>query len=185
MKPVVLLFLLMTLISACSTQKKSSALALNKVKTAQINIQLGMGYLQRHDTQRAKTKFLTALEYGPEMPESWYAMGYFLESTGNSQAAKKYYEKALKLAPTRGDVQNNYGTYLCRNGAYQAAIHHFQLAAKDPNYLDIASAYENAGLCALKMPNKSLAKKFFQQALAEDAKRTVSQQALLALEKES
>lgn len=98
-------------------------------------------------------------------------MGYFLETTGNKSDARTYYLRSVEIAPTRGDVQNNYGTFLCRSGDYKAAIQHFMLATKDKDYLDPADAYENAGMCALKMPNYRLARKYLNSALAEDPTR--------------
>jgi type IV pilus assembly protein PilF len=158
--------------AACSTTKSAAASAEDKkVATAKINTQLGMAYLEQHNIQRAKRKLLMALEEAPNIPDTWYSMGYFLEVTGDKDQAKVYYLKSLALAPERGDVQNNYGTFLCRNGQYKASIEHFQLAAKDINYIDTASAYENAGLCALKMPNKKLALMYFDKSLQQDPER--------------
>ncbi len=105
------------------------------------------------------------------MPESWYSMAFFQEVTGNQELAKEYYSKAIALAPHRGDVQNNYGTFLCRSGDYQGAIQHFLSATQDPEYLENASAYENAGLCAQKIPNQALAVTYFNKALMQDPNR--------------
>src|SRR5947207_10698213 len=100
---------------------------------------------------------------------------------GDKKLANHYYLKSVELAPSRGDIQNNYGTYLCRSGHYQAAIAHFEQAVHDVNYLDMASAYENAGLCALKIPNKVLAKKYFKLAVTMDPNRTGAAQQLAKL----
>lgn len=78
------------------------------------------------------------------------------------------------MAPDRGDVQNNYGTYLCRTGEYEQSIDHFMLAVKDPDYLDTSDAYENAGLCALKIPNKKMAYGYFNTAITQNPSRPVS-----------
>jgi len=147
----------------------------DKITTAaKINVRLGMAYLDRHDISRAKQKFLLALDQGPYIPETWYSMGYFMEATGNTEQAQKYYLKAIKVAPDRGDTLNNYGTYLCRNGNYQTSITYFMKAIKDPKYLDPAAAYENAGLCALKIPDHTNAAMYFKRALAEDPTRATS-----------
>jgi len=42
------------------------------------------------------------------------------------------------------------------------------LATKDPDYLDTALAYQNAGLCALKSKNFQMAIGFFEKALDQD-----------------
>lgn len=145
-----------------------------KWEIAKINAQLGMAYLEQKNVQRAKQKLLMALQQGPNIPEPWYSMAYFLEATGNKAEASKYYLKAVELAPQRGDVQNNYGTFLCRSGRYQESIKHFMLAAKTEDYLDPAAAYENAGMCSMKMEAYSQAATFFNQALLKDPARTFS-----------
>jgi len=158
----------------CSSVSDSENLTKKNNKIALINIQLGTGYLAQGNPERAKQKLLYALEKAPQLPEAWYSMGYYMEATGNSIAAKDYYLKAILLNPKRGDVQNNYGTYLCRTGHYNESIEHFVVALQDPQYIQSASAYENAGLCALKIPNRSLAAKYFAKAIAENPDMPVS-----------
>jgi len=138
---------------------------------AKVNVQLGMAYLERKDIQRARQKLILALDQAPNLPEAWYAMGYFLEMMDEGPAANRYYQKSLALGPHRGDVLNNYGTYVCRLGRYQEAIPYFMKAIADKTYLDPSSAYENAALCAMKIPALSQAENYFQHALAENPNR--------------
>jgi type IV pilus assembly protein PilF len=164
-----------TLLTACkSMHSQPDAEEQKTTRTAKINTELGMAYLQEHKMQRAKQKLLLALDEDPSLPEAWFSMGYYMEVTGDMENAKKYYLKAVKIAPDKGDVQNNYGTFLCRRGEYQTAIKHFMLAIADQNYLDTASAYENAGLCALKIPDKKLALQYFSRAIMEDPNHATS-----------
>lgn len=160
------------LLSACQTSQDTVLQQTKKISAAKINDRLGMAYLERHDILRAKQKFLLALEQAPHIPEPWYSMAYFLETTGNKDQARKYYLKAISLAPERGDALNNYGTFLCRGGEYKTAIHYFMKAAQDPSYLAQGSAYENAGLCSLKIPDVKNATAYFKKALAEDPERS-------------
>lgn len=160
------------LLTSCQTSTTPEQA--KKITAAKINDRLGMAYLERHDIQRAKQKFLLALEEAPSIPETWYSMAYFLESTGNKEEARRYYEKAVAIDPKRGDVLNNYGTFLCRRGNYPLAVSHFIKATKDPKYLEQASAFENAGLCSLKMADFRHAMTYFKRALEEDPNRTTS-----------
>jgi len=168
------LFLLsvILLLTACAAQRAATEDENRNISTAKINTQLGMTYLENHNISRAKQKLLLALDEAPNIPDTWYSMGYFLEVTGDKAEANKYYLKALDIAPKRGDVQNNYGTYLCRSGRYQESIQHFELAARDIHYIDTAAAYENAAICAMKIPDKKLARQFFQKALGSDPGRS-------------
>ncbi|OGT45426.1 MAG: type IV pilus biogenesis/stability protein PilW [Gammaproteobacteria bacterium RIFCSPHIGHO2_12_FULL_41_20] len=176
MLKIISLVILLIQLAACSSTKSPSIEedSNRNIKTAKINSQLGITYLEQGNVQRAKQKLLLALSEGPNIPETWYSMAYFYEATGNHQQAKTYYLKAVSIAPHRGDVQNNYGTFLCRSGDYHGAIQRFLLAVKDTNYLNPAAAYENAGLCALKIPDATLASHYFNQALLQDATRPTS-----------
>jgi type IV pilus assembly protein PilF len=167
--------LTLTFLTACSTTKSTVDNGDQKrIATAKINTQLGMAYLERHEVQRAKQKFLTAMNQAPNIPETWYSMAYFLEVTGDDKVAQKYYQKAITIAPNRGDAHNNYGTFLCRMGNYKGAIQQFMIAIEDPTYLDTASAYENAGLCATKIPDRKQAIAYFKQAIEQDPTRSTS-----------
>jgi len=165
---------MMIAVCACSStteQNRNKEEPNRLTKAAQINIRLGTAYLERKEILRAKQKFLLALDEAPSLPEAWYAMAYFYETTANNELAREHFLKALALAPNRGDVQNNYGTFLCRTGNYNEAIKYFLSAVRDKEYLDSSSAYENAGLCALKMPNKKLAIEYFTKSVEEDPTR--------------
>jgi type IV pilus assembly protein PilF len=141
---------------------------------ADYNVELGMGYLQQGDMQRAKSKLLTAIQQAPDSAQAQSAMGYFLENTGDLRNAENYYAKAVALNPKAGNAQNNYGTYLCRRGRYLEADQHFLLAVQDPNYLNTAGAYENAGLCAMQIPDLTKAANYFNQALQHDPRRSMA-----------
>lgn len=173
-KMLLLLVVLVPLLTACHSLMRSDTKADKKVTAAEINIQLGMAYLERHEVQRAKQKFLTASREAPQLPETWYSLAYFFEVTGEKERAQSCYLKALELAPKRGDTNNNYGTYLCRSHHYSQAIKHFLVATQDVEYLDTASAYENAGLCAEMIPSPHLAAEYFEAALKQDPSRSSS-----------
>lgn len=168
---LIVCLLISCMITSCSTTSQETEDAAKAKKIAGIYTQLGMGYLNKGDIQRAQQKLIYALQKDPTLPEAWYSMAYFYEKTGNKQRAEEHYLKAIQLAPKRGDVQNNYGTFLCRNGDYQESIEHFLLATKDVEYLDAAGAYENAGLCSLKIPDKAQATRYFSLSLEQDPTR--------------
>lgn len=165
------------LLSACSTMPNQSS----NPEAATINTQLGLKYLQQGDIPSAKSKLLLALQEDSNNPIVVDAMGYFWERTGDLDSAEEYYLCAIKLGAHKGEVQNNYGTYLCRHKRYQESIKHFLLAVQDVNYLHVAAAYENAGLCALRIPDKKLARKYLQLAVQHDPSRVSAQHELAKL----
>ncbi|MGB6976915.1 MAG: type IV pilus biogenesis/stability protein PilW [Gammaproteobacteria bacterium] len=165
-----LLGMILTACSSLTTQQDNNA-------AATANIQLGLAYLQQGNPTLTKQKLLLALQQAPHHPEPWYAMGYFLQTRGDLQTAGRYYLRAVNSAPHDGAAQNNYGVFLCRTGHYRESVKHLLLAARSINYLHTANAYENAGICALKIPNRTLALQYFEHALAQDPNRaTVREQ---------
>lgn len=154
--------------SAVNTTKTSANIITYNPKAAETNLQLAVGYLQEENTQKAKQKLLLAEQEDPKSPFVWDTYAYFYAKTGDDDKAMSNYKKALSLAPHNGKILNNFGVYLCRKGKYQTAIDYFSLAVEDKTYLTTAEAYENAGLCALSIPNKPLAKSFFLKAVSND-----------------
>ncbi len=159
MKQLLILFLSLSLLACASNQAEQ-----HNPTAAEYNIRLGMGYFQEGQVDRAREKFLRALKQAPNLPEVQLAMGYFLLELKQVDQAKSYYERALKLAPNSPEVQNNFGVYLCRIGEYQKSIGYFVKVAKNEQYLHPDAAYENAGLCALKIPDKEQARRYFEEA---------------------
>lgn len=140
----------------------------NRQIAADDNVKLGLAYLQQGNTPHAKEKLLMALDEAPNWAVSKDAMAYFLEVTGDKNEAENYYKEAISLSPEDGAALNNYGTFLCRSHRIDEAEKMFLKAATLPNYLNTAEAYENAGLCALTIPDKNKAKYFFEKASKQD-----------------
>ena len=185
----IIIFGLSILLSACSATPTTSTNATtingqtpNLKLAAQYNVQLGVSYLQQGDVTRAKQKLLLATEQDPNSVTAWNGMAYFMQTTGDNVAAKSAYEKALSLQPDDGDTLNNYGVFLCQQGKPKAAVTYFQKAISNPNYVNTAQAYENAGLCALKIPDDQKAVQFFTKALAYDPGLPSSNLALAKLD---
>ncbi|KTD62741.1 type IV pilus biogenesis/stability protein PilW [Legionella shakespearei] len=151
-------------------------------KAASYNVQLGLGYLKQGDRPRAKRKLLTAMEQEPESADVNAAMAYYFEQTSELEEAKKYYVKAIALSGSSGAQLNNYGTFLCRQGDYKKAESYFLKAVKDVKYVHTSGAYENAGLCALEVPDIEKARLYFNNALNQDPSRRVSLYELAKLE---
>jgi len=178
--------LLLTLCGCTSMMEQSTETATNEV-AARYNIQLAIAYLDQGNVSRAKLKMNKALAQGPKLPETYTAMAYFLERTGNAKAAEKEYHYALSLDTTRGETHNNYAAYLCRMRRYKEAEQEFLKAIADPQYTTVAQAYENAGLCSLAEGAPTKAQQYFEQALNNDPKRAESllELAKLAYEKQN
>ncbi len=176
--------LIVTMISvvlfACSSNHLSSsngdAFATNKPKpskdkslrAAASNVRLSAAYLSQGEIARAKSKILEAYQQAPDWPPVLDGMAYYYGQTGETKQAEEYYLKAISMSSGDGESLNNYGVFLCDQKRYQEAIEKFVQAAKETNYVTVASAYENAGICASLIPNQQLAEKYYLQALEVD-----------------
>jgi len=147
-------------------------------KAATINVQLGMGYLRKGNMVRAKTKLLAALKQDPKSALAHDAMAYFLEQSGNVEAATEHYRKAIKYGGEKGEHLNNYGAFLCRQGQYRESLPYFVKATLDSNYVNVADAFENAGFCSESIPDHKQAKHYFSMALKREPQRVTSMLAL-------
>jgi type IV pilus assembly protein PilF len=135
-------------------EKLISEMSPDYQKAALTNVELGLGYLSQGQVVRAKTKLTHALKLAPNISETHSAVAYFKEMVGDYKDAEREHKKAISLSSGKGAVYNNYGAFLCRRARYKEADQAFQYAVQDKDYVRTADVYENAGLCALKWPDK-------------------------------
>lgn len=141
----------------------------DETKAAELNVQLGIRYMQQGRRELALQKLLKAKEQDPDLPGVHTGLAVLYERMGESALAKQHYEQALDLAPEDPGVQNNFGAYLCRTGEYKDSIEYFKMAAGNPQYDTPEAALVNAGVCAGLIPNTEHSEQFFRQALRIDS----------------
>lgn len=135
---------------------------------ADYNVQLGLGYLEKGDNVRAKEKLLRATAQAPELVDAHLALAYYYEQMGQIQPAEQSYQNALKITPTLGRVNNNYGAFLCQQGAYAKSMQYFQRAIDDASYPQTAKAYENAAFCSVMRHDLKAASEYADLAVQQD-----------------
>ncbi|MFY7697879.1 MAG: type IV pilus biogenesis/stability protein PilW [Legionella sp.] len=157
-----------------TVEQRETNSKINNKEASSYNTQLGLAYLKQGNRPRAKHKLLLAMAQDPNSPSVNASMGYYLEQSGEIAEAKRYYLKAISLSSADGAQLNNYGAFLCRQKQYHDAEKYFLQATRDPHYEHTAGAYENAGLCALAIPDYSKASLYFSKALEQDPSRRES-----------
>lgn len=141
-----------------------------EIKTpAQWNAELGAGYLQQGQLERAMVKLRKSLRQNPKLGDAHHYMAELYRRLGEKKSADRHYRLALKYSSYSSPLHNNYGIFLCQNEQYDASVEQFLLAIKNPLYKHIAKTYENAGLCMLKKPDMLRAKEYFLLALQHNA----------------
>jgi type IV pilus assembly protein PilF len=79
--------------------------------------------------------------------------------------AEANFERALRLSPNDGDINHNYGWFLCQSGREPESIKYFLQALRNPLYGSAARTYSAAGVCSMRAGNTKDADEFFQRAL--------------------
>jgi type IV pilus assembly protein PilF len=152
-------------------------------KAAELNMRLGINYLQRGDYAIALEKLEKALTQNPNLPSAHNTIAILYQRLNEMDKAEHHFEQAVNRQPDYSAAHNNYGVFLCQKKRYAEAEQHFLEAIKNPLYESPAQAYENAGLCVNRIPDQTLAETYFRKALqlAPQSSKSLIQMAKLRL----
>ncbi|NND44319.1 MAG: type IV pilus biogenesis/stability protein PilW [Xanthomonadales bacterium] len=160
----------LSVLSACASNPQRSGDDRTAARqAAEINTSLGQEYMSRGQNEVALEKLKKATNADPSYAPAHTLLAILYERINELELAERHYRSALDAAPRNGDVNNNYGVYLCKSGRLDAAEKHFELAVKDPFYRTPAVAYANAGSCYLEHGILDKAERFLRQSLEYDA----------------
>jgi len=134
-------------------------------KAAKINVSLALNYFQRGEYQIALDKLEKALKQDPNLPSAHNTIGLLYQRLGETDKAEHHFKQAVQREPSYSAAQNNYGVFLCQQKKYSEAEQRFLEAVKNPLYKNRAQALENAGMCVNRIPDQTLAEKYFLDAL--------------------
>jgi len=158
--------IILVFISACaSSQSDDSYDKSQSRKAAESNTSLGLEYMNRGQYEIALGKLKKAVKADPGYAPGQTVLAVLYERIGEMELAGKHYLKAYEADPTNGDVNNNYGTYLCKVGKEKQAIEHLLTSLDDPFYSSPSVALTNAGSCAMGNGDLVEAEDYLRQAL--------------------
>jgi type IV pilus assembly protein PilF len=139
------------LLAGCVTRTKDGGKPLKEedpqVQAAAYNVQLGTAYLQQGQYAVAREKLERALEQNAKDPNVHTSLALLYDRTGEPKLADKHFREALRLAPDKPDVSNNYAVYLCKNGRVDEGVERFTAVAANRYYRTPEVALTNAGIC--------------------------------------
>lgn len=168
-------FCVVLFLSACTAVPVQVGVSQAQLKKASVdNVHLGVGYLKQGNLELAKIKLEKAIKQDPKSSTAFSSYAYLLEQLNEIDEAKINYKKAISLSSNNPQVNNNYGAFLCRHGEGKKAEKYFLKAINNPLYKTPAFAYENAGICMLKVPDLVKAEKYFKLALGFNARSASS-----------
>ena len=165
-----LLLLTTSLLAGCASggSQDDSSEENSARKAAELNTQLGREYMSRGEYEVALEKLKKAVASDEDYAPGHTMLAVLYETIGEDDLAGRHYEAAVKADPDNGDVNNNFGAFLCRSGGGARADRYFEAALQDPFYRTPAVAMTNAGSCALGRDDYEAADRYLRQALSYD-----------------
>lgn len=134
-------------------------------RAAEVNLQLGVEYMQRGQDDIALSRLRKALTIDENYADAHNAIAVMYQKLGQTAMATKHYERALALEPLNSDILNNYGQYLCQQNRVNEAERAFLKAVENPIYRKPEFPYTNAAICVLRNQQFSKAKQYLTKAL--------------------
>lgn len=116
-------------------------------RAAQINTELGVGYMNEGHMDVAVEKIKKALYYDDNFAPAHHAYALMLDRLGEKEKAGREFAKAYALDPHNSELNNNYATFLCGQKEYDKAQALFARAYGDPLYKTPEFALTNSGIC--------------------------------------
>jgi type IV pilus assembly protein PilF len=164
---VALFLLVVSLLAGCETTGKVNPMTTQKGRdeARKAYVQLGIGYLQVGQNERAKVPLRSALELDASDPDANAALALVFQSEGENELAEQHFRKAIARSDGDARILNNYGSFLYEQKRYQDAYETFQKAAADPLYPERSRVFENLGLTAIALGNRTEAEENLVRAL--------------------
>lgn len=138
--------------------------------------------LQSGQLEGAEKDARSALKLDAGSADAVTLLAVVEDRRGQAERAGQHYRRAAELAPEQGAAQNNYGTWLCANGAAAESLVWFDRAVRAPGYATPGLAMANAGSCALDAGQTERAERDLRQALAQEPANATALGAMARLE---
>jgi len=161
----VLLSLVALILASCAASVPGPQKTSTRDNASDINLQLGVAYLQQDNLAVAKEKLERAEKQNPRDPRVHSALAWLYERLEKPNLVDEHFRTALRLAPQDPDINNNYAVYLCKTGRAEEGVKRFMEAARNPLYGTPAAAYTNAGVCLRNAKRLDEAEVNFRMAL--------------------
>ena len=164
-KHIVAIGILTLLLRGCVTTSDQPRRQTNPTEARDAYIQLGLGYLQKGETERAKGPLQEALKIDSRSEAAHVALALVFQQEGEVKSAEQHFRSALTAAPNNARILNNYGAFLMEQQRYSEALGYFSKASEDTFYGERSRVFENLGLAYRRLDRNEEAKASFERAL--------------------
>ena len=163
-KPSAAILIFCLLLAGCVSTGQNSR-KVDPAAARDAYVQLGIGYLQKGETERAKQPLSEALKLDPRSASANMVLALVFQQEGEYDAAEKHFRTALASEPENARLLNNYGAFLLDRERYQEALEYFNKAAADTLYSERSRVFENLGIAYLRMGNIDAARENLERSL--------------------
>lgn len=140
----------------------------NADRRAQARMELAAAYFGRNQLTTALDEVKLALQAKPDLPEGLNLRGLIYAAMAEPTLAEESFRRAMALAPRDGDIQHNYGFFLCQQGRYPEADGLFARALSLPQYRSFPRTMLAQGVCQARSGQLGRADKTLSQAFELD-----------------
>ena len=116
-------------------------------RRAQARMDLAAAYFGRNQLVTALDEVKQALVAKPDMPEALNLRGLIYAAMSENALAEESFKRALAVVPRDGDIQHNYGWFLCQQRRFSEADDLFARALTLPQYRSFARTMLAQGVC--------------------------------------
>jgi type IV pilus assembly protein PilF len=139
---------------------------------ARVHTELASAYFQRGNMGVALEELRIAAAADPGYAPAHSMFGLVYMDLREEQLAAQSFERALRLSPNDGDINHNYGWFLCQTKREPDSIKYFLQAIRNPLYATPSRSYTAAGVCTMRTQNTKDAEQFFERALKMEPDET-------------
>lgn len=161
-------------LSGCATATREGQAPPDFAQAVQLNVAMGIEYMEQGNLSRAQTKIDRALDIAPQDPSALQAQALLYQRQGESDLARRFFEQALAAAPDFTRARNNYAAFLYAEGHIEASCAQLERATQDLKYDNRAQLYTNLGLCQRELGNIEAARDSLVRAQAIDPRNARS-----------
>ncbi len=132
---------------------------------ATIHTELSAAYYGRGQYAIALQELGIAVQADPTYAPAYNVRALIRMALREDEQAEADFKRSIKIDKNYSDAYNNFGWFLCQRGRAHESLEQFQEALKNPLYATPEVAYANAGSCALRAGELSVAESNLQRAL--------------------